>query len=230
MKKDTYKMGKSEPFFPDFLFKEALAALLVFLTVLFIVAFTHVPLEPVADPTDSSYIPRPEWYFLFLFQMLKYFPGELEPVGAVVIPTIGILLMLFLPFYDRRRERRPSRRPLAAVGAAFSSVFVLYLTFLAIQATPPATTLAVQPTRKLTVAETAGRKLYQEQGCGGCHVAGGSGPVPDLSRIGSARDAEFLKKYIKNPKEINPGSAMPAYGSLSEDQVSQLAQYLEGQK
>ena len=79
---------KGVPFFPDILFKDAVVALIVLLILLALTIFVGVSLEEQADPTDTTYNPRPEWYFLFLFQLLKYFPGELEVIGVVVIPTI----------------------------------------------------------------------------------------------------------------------------------------------
>src|SRR3990172_4421187 len=92
---------KGVPFFPDIIFKDTLAVLLVFLVLVALSYFLGVPTEARANPADSTYTPRPEWYFLFLFQLLKYFPGSLEVIGVMVIPTLGILLLLALPFIDR---------------------------------------------------------------------------------------------------------------------------------
>ncbi len=224
MKKEKYDWGKTEPFFPDFLFKEALAALIFFVVLMLIVTFSHVPTEALADPTDTSYIPRPEWYFMFLFQLLKYFPGSLEPVAVIVLPTIGILLLLFLAFYDRRKERRPLKRPLASAAAAFGLVGIIFLTTVAIQTTPPPSATASAPAKKLTAAETAGRKEIQDLGCAACHMQGGVGP--DFADVASRRDKEFITNYVKNPKASNPNSIMPSFSNLTDDQLSQLADYL----
>ncbi|MCZ6678652.1 MAG: hypothetical protein O7E52_15555 [Candidatus Poribacteria bacterium] len=92
--------------------------------------FVPVPLEELADPADASYNPRPEWYFLFLFQLLKYFEGPLEVIGAFVIPTLAILLLLFLPFLDKR-ERAPLRkRPIALTVTSLSVLLIVLLTIL----------------------------------------------------------------------------------------------------
>ena len=75
-------------------------------------------LEPPADPTSSDYIPRPEWYFLGLFQLLKYFPGRLEIIGALVIPGVVMLFLVLLPWIDRTgpREWRARRLVLSVIA------------------------------------------------------------------------------------------------------------------
>ncbi|MBI2952772.1 MAG: c-type cytochrome [Chloroflexi bacterium] len=224
MKKENYNWGKTEPFFPNFLFKEAIAALLFFIVFMLIVVFSHVPLEAVADPTDTTYIPRPEWYFMFLFQLLKYFPGQLEPLAVVVLPGIGMLLLLFLPFYDTRKERKPSRRPLASAAAAFGLAGIIYLTTMGIATTPPPPVSSAAATKKLTTVEAAGKKVFQDSGCAACHQPGGA--APELTGIAERRDANSIAEYIKNPKSVNPSSTMPPFASLSDDQMQALMSYL----
>ena len=90
--------------------------MLVFAILVALAYFVGVPTEARANPADTTYTPRPEWYFLFLFQLLKYFPGNLEVIGVVVIPTLVILLLLALPFIDRSPKRHFLRRPLASFG------------------------------------------------------------------------------------------------------------------
>ena len=88
-------------------------------------------LKNFADPTDASYDPRPEWYFLFLFQLLKYFEGPLEVVGTFVIPTVGFILLLFLPFLDKKEERTSLlKRPVALAVTSLSVVLIVLLTIL----------------------------------------------------------------------------------------------------
>ena len=81
---ESYHQAKEKgvPFFPDILFKDAVVSLLVFLILIGLAYFVGAPLEARANPADTTYTPRPEWYFLFLFQLLKYFPGNLEVVGC----------------------------------------------------------------------------------------------------------------------------------------------------
>src|SRR4030042_3222522 len=106
------------PFFPDILFKDAVIALLVFLALITLAALLGAPLEAKADPAGTRYTPRPEWYFLFLFQFLKYFPGKLEIIGAFIVPTLLILGLLALPFLDRSPRRHFAGRPLVLVITA----------------------------------------------------------------------------------------------------------------
>src|SRR3984957_546431 len=111
---DENKAKKS--FFPEQVFKDTVAVFIAF-AILFVMAIAvRVPLERMADPTDASYIPRPEWYFLFLFQTLKAFEGPLEVVGTVILPTIAILLLILTPFIDRGTAMRVRQRPLAMGG------------------------------------------------------------------------------------------------------------------
>ena len=77
---ERYKQKKQngEYFWPDSIAKDAIVSLMIFMLLLGLAIFAGVPSEPPANPSDTSYIPRPEWYFLWMFQLLKYFPGKLE--------------------------------------------------------------------------------------------------------------------------------------------------------
>jgi len=104
----------TETFFPTFAFKEAVVALLVFAAVIALAWFWPAAIGDPADPSDSSYVPKPEWYFLSMYQFLKLFPGKLEIVGLLLQP-VAILLLTLLPFLDRSPERRPSKRKMTMV-------------------------------------------------------------------------------------------------------------------
>ena len=99
------------PFFPDAVFKDAVVMLIVFIVLVGLSYVFGASLEARANPADTSYTPRPEWYFLFIFQLLKYFPGSLEFVGVVMIPAVAILALVALPYLDRSSHRHPSTRP-----------------------------------------------------------------------------------------------------------------------
>ncbi len=159
LEKYNKQKEKGVPFFPDILFKDAVISLVVFFVLLALVIFFGIPQEDRADPTDTSYNPRPEWYFLFLFQLLKYFPGKLEVIGVVVIPALAILLLLALPFLDRNRFRHFTNRRLVTGGAIFAVVAIVVLSILSVVEAPPPTEIAAGD-------QTA---ILYTQNCAGCH-------------------------------------------------------------
>ena len=109
-------------FFPAQMFRDTVAIFIAFVTLFVMAIAVHVPLERLADPTDTSYIPRPEWYFLFLFQTLKFFNGQLEAVGTVVLPSLAMLALIVIPFVDRGHVVRVTQRT-----AAFGIVLLALL-------------------------------------------------------------------------------------------------------
>lgn len=160
---EQYKKAKEKgvPFFPDILFKDAVISLVVFLILIALAYFVGAPLEERADPADTSYTPRPEWYFLFLFQLLKYFPGQLEVIGVVVIPTLAIILLFILPLIDKSPKRYFSSRPIIVGITAAMAVGVVFLTIQSYLEAPP-------PVEAAQGDQTAA--LYTEN-CAGCHGA-----------------------------------------------------------
>ncbi|HEX9680060.1 MAG TPA: c-type cytochrome, partial [Anaerolineales bacterium] len=202
--RDRYQEQKAHgvPFFPDILFKDALISLGVFLILIALAFLVGAPLEDRADPVDTSYTPRPEWYFLFLFQMLKYFPGQLEVIGVVVLPTLGAILLLALPFLDRSARRHPLARPWVSAGAAVAVVGVVGLTVLAhFEAPPPLQEASGDPTAALYAAN-----------CAACH--GASIQVPTGTN---------LHEIIAQGRH----EGMPAWSSdLTGDQIDALAGFI----
>src|SRR4030043_403932 len=116
------------PFFPDIIFKDVVVSFLIFLILIVLAYFIGAPLEARANPADTSYTPRPEWYFLFLFQLLKYFPGKLEVIGAVLLPTLSLLILLCLPLIDRTGKRHPLSRPMTMAGTLIFASIIITLT------------------------------------------------------------------------------------------------------
>lgn len=122
-----------EIFYPSFLFKEIVMMMLVFVLVSIILALIFpVGLGDPADPTDNLYVPKPEWYFMFLYQLLKYFPGKLEIIATSIIPAGGIVMLLTLPFFDKNLEKRPSKRPIAMAIMLLAVVAIIALTIIGI--------------------------------------------------------------------------------------------------
>ena len=142
------EMKAGKPFYPHQVFEDVVGMLILFVILAAVAIFVPVPLEDVADPTNADYDPRPEWYFLFLFQLLKYFQGPFEVIGTFVIPTVGMLLLLFLPFLDRSERAVLWRRPIALTVTSVSVAAIVILTILGGTAKKLETTEA-------TVQETA---------------------------------------------------------------------------
>ena len=217
------------PFFPDFALVEAITAL-VYLTVLIVIAsVTKASLETSADPSASGYVPRPEWYFLWVFEALKYFKGEWEVVGIVVLPVIVIGSLVALPFIDRRERTRPllpKTRPVRLwprVAAALTITLILGLTLSAMAASNPMT----REGSDLTPAQAAGKALYERLGCSSCHAIQDSGGErgPELTTFGTQADAsQRVLLHFTSVREA-PGSVMPGY-QLSDSELGSLAEYL----
>lgn len=193
---------KGVPFFPDIIFSDAMVSFGVFLLLVALAYFFGAPLEARANPADTSYTPRPEWYFLFLFQLLKYFPGKLEVVGVIIIPTLVILVLFFLPFLDRGSRRHFLDRPVVTGLTAFTLAAVVFLTIQASLESPP------------PVAATSGDQtaaLYSAN-CASCH--GNSIVVPPGTN---------LHDVIAQGKH----EGMPAWGAdLSTDQIDSLVGFI----
>lgn len=129
-KNTSEEMKTGKPFFPDQVFEDVVGMFILFVVLACAALFAEVPLEKVADPTNANYDPRPEWYFLFLFQLLKYFQGPFEILGTFIIPTVGMLLLLFLPFLDRSERKVLWKRPIALTVTTVSVVAIVGLTIL----------------------------------------------------------------------------------------------------
>jgi ubiquinol-cytochrome c reductase cytochrome b subunit len=314
----TPREGAPTPFFPWHVIKDTLAMAAVFALLLTFAVKFPAHLDEIANPADASYIPRPDWYFLSLFELLKYFPGPWEPVATMVIPGLVVGFLIALPFLDRGSERRPFSRSrlafvvvMAALGAA-----VVTLTAIGLAGTPakydpddwgpravaghqivtrtdntcarchvsggPAAELAITritkdeewllghmadpvaiapgvrgdgdpaPPAQLNRSQAMAVLAYLRRiragadppklteddrlaaltfstACAGCHKISGEGGEsgPDLSRVGGRRDAESIKRIIREPTSEFPDTLMPPFGErLSEQQVNALVQYL----
>lgn len=213
---------KRHVFWPDFAFHAAIVMLVVLIVLVLMVVFLPPPHESVARPGDTSYIPRPEWYFLFLMGLLQFFPGKLEVVGAIILPTVAILVFILLPFFDRSPTINPLKRPLATTLAGVVIIVILSLTIRGVVTTPPSITSP-------SVFIELGERLYQEQGCASCHTINGVGGTmgPDLGGIGQRRTLSWVHKYLEDPLLIKPDSAMPGYlGPLTHEEIEGMALYL----
>lgn len=217
-------------FWPDILGKDAIVSAATVLIIVLLAAAFGAPLEGPADPTDTAYIPRPEWYFLPIYQLLKLVPGSMEAVIAVGVPTILLIVLLGLPFFDRGSTRNLLHRPAALVGLAV----LLAGSGLLIGAAGRAPASIVDEGAQLTSTQRAGRALYQSQQCAGCHRMAGQGGEegPDLTTVGLRHSSGWLHSFIESPSRFHPESRMPAYGppALSHQEIEELAQYLASRR
>jgi ubiquinol-cytochrome c reductase cytochrome b subunit len=222
----------AKPFYPVQVFKDTLAIFIAFAILFTMAAAVRVPLEQLADPSDTNYIPRPEWYFLFLFQTLKLFTGPLEVVGSVVLPGLAILALVATPFLDRGPMLAVRRRTVAIGFVALAAIGWAGLTAAAVAGTPRAEVVAVDysgPTDwlQLTPEEMAGVAYFREESCATCHALGDSGGKvgPDLTRIPIRKNAAWMLEHFKRPSAMRPGTSMPPI-QLSDGQLNALAAYL----
>ncbi|OQX63833.1 MAG: hypothetical protein B5M51_04595 [Anaerolinea sp. 4484_236] len=172
--KEKYEaaLQKGERFWPDSIYKDLLVSFALFILLIGLASFIGVHPEPKVDLTDTSYIPRPEWYFLFLFEFLKYFPGNLEWVGAAVIPGILVVALIFLPLYDKNPSRHYSKRKFAVGLMSFIVVGMVFLTIKATLTTPPQEESLVA--NSIAEKMSLGQDLYSIQ-CVECHGPDGYG-------------------------------------------------------
>lgn len=214
------------PFWPDIILEDLVIATIVFAALLILAVARGAPLEAPADPTNADYIPRPEWYFMFLFELLKYFPGRLEWLGVVLLPLAAFLALLFLPLLDRGPERRLTHRRTARTVAVLLATGISFLTTSAFLSTPPGA--VEEGGRMLTAAQILGRTQYRQY-CSDCHGVRGEGtprgaPLQDIAR---QRDANFVHNYIENPQRMARTALMPGFlNPLSHTEVEQVTQYV----
>jgi menaquinol-cytochrome c reductase cytochrome b/c subunit len=247
-KENVKKRGK--PFYPFAMFHDTVMSLVVVsvITGLAIVwkysSILGPLLGPKADPGTTSFVPRPDWYFYFLFYLLRIFKWPDTVILATVgIPTLLLIILLLLPFVDTRMERRLSRRPVAIVAAALTVISMGVLTYkgataqeaIAAEVKAAIPSWAQKEGFANNKAALAGANLFAESGCVACHTYLGTGSTnlgaPDLSAEGAKnKGVQFQIDHLKCPSCVNPGSPMPVFASLGEARLRLLAAFLEASK
>ena len=212
---------KGKAFFPYAIMKDSVMFILVAAVLVIMSLVMGAEQGPKADPTTTTYVPRPEWYFFFLFELLKVIKSpELVPVATVGIPTICMVLLLLLPFYDRGPERIPWKRPIASITGVMVIIAMAYLTYLGAAAgSPSEIELETKPQYE------QGKQIVAQSGCLACHAIGENGSHgglgPDLTEIGSMVPRLAIKRSVA----VGPG-IMPAYEGFGEKKLNQVADYL----
>jgi len=218
--------SQGKPFFPYAIAKDGLMAFITLLVIIAMAVLFGAELGPKADPTTTTYTPRPEWYFFFLFELLRVVkPPALVFLATIGIPTICLILLLTLPFYDRGPERHPLRRPIAMIGAVATIGAMAYLTVLGAVAGPPSEIELVSKPQF-----ESGKMVAASAGCLGCHKIGENGNTlgPALTEIGARLPRGAIARTL-----VNPTAPMPSYKSLREEnpqQFDELVNYLSSLK
>jgi cytochrome c553 len=253
-KEDVKRTGK--PFFPHAVFHDTIMALVTVAVIIALACIWYFTADGTeagilgpwytdeADPGTIQFVPRPDWFFYFLFYLLRVFKWpDTVFLGTVGIPTILLILLLALPFYDRRRERRPTRRPVAMVTAILVVISMGTLTWkgaTAKEALGPeliasgvVDSWAVKQGFKGNAAAEAGAKLFAQSGCLNCHTYLGSGSsnlgAPELGEVGNRRPKDELKAYVSNPAAFG-NNVMISYSYLGDENLTNLASFLSASK
>jgi menaquinol-cytochrome c reductase cytochrome b/c subunit len=222
----SIQKNQGKPFFPYAIAKDGSMAAIVLLVIIAMSILFGAELGPKADPTTTTYTPRPEWYFFFLFELLRVVkPPALVFMATIGIPTICLVLLLALPFFDRGPERHPLRRPIATTAGLATIAAMTYLTVLgALAGAPTEIELATKPQYK------KGRDVVASSGCLGCHKIGDNGGTigPNLTKIGDRVGKDAIARTL-----VNPTKPMPSYAQLKTQkpqEFNELVRYVASLK
>ncbi|MFY4775997.1 c-type cytochrome [Metabacillus sp. RGM 3146] len=200
--------GKTEAFWPNFLLKEWLVGAVFLVGYLCLTISEASPLERIADPTDTGYIPLPDWYFLFLYQLLKYSfaSGPYTVLGAIVIPGLAVGALMLAPFLDRGPERRPYKRPVTVGMMLLAFCAMFYLTWESVS-THDWKKAAEQGKIRAEVkidTNAEGYKIFKAQTCVSCHGDNMQGTAAAPSLVDNGKKPEEIAKIAKQGYQKMP--------------------------
>jgi menaquinol-cytochrome c reductase cytochrome b/c subunit len=215
--------GKTEAFFPNFLLKEWMVAVVVLVGFLALTMAHEPPLGEQADPTNTSFLPVPDWYFLFLYELLKFSwaSGPFVVIGTIVVPGVMFTALLLVPWLDRSKERRPFKRPITTGIMMLSLVAIVALTWVAEdehQKQLAALPKGGDENTEIVAVEHPGFDIYKNNACVNCHgqeLEGLQGP--GLRGIGDAYTREEMIDLIDNGKGTMPAGMFQ--GTEEEKQI-----------
>ncbi len=218
---------KQQKFYPKQLFRDLCAVFIAFLCLFLAACFLDVPLGHLADPTDTQYVPRPEWYFLFLFQLLKVFPGRLELIGTVVLPSVTVLALILLPFLHRTHVTILKGRTQSACVATLAFSIWLGLTSAAGWTAPHPKRNAIVSAQALEWGRVspeviAGWGYFRSLHCDSCHdlIVGTPKPGPTLGLRGVQHPRDWILQHFNDQSQASSDGREPS--SLSMPQRNTL--------
>ncbi len=223
--------SKGKPFFPYVIAKDGTMLIVVIGTILVMSWLLGGTIAAKADPTSTTVVPRPEWYYYFVFELLRVIkPASLTPLATVGVPTVCLILLFLLPFYDRSPERHPLKRPIASTAGVLTILAMSWLTWEGAIAGSPTNIEMETPDRivqaggeKLELYEK-GKQIVPSSGCLACHKIGhngNTGPGPDLTEIADRLPAAGIAQTLRNPT-----APMPSYANLEPEQFEAVVAYL----
>ena len=226
-----YSVLKNEgkPFFPYAVAKDSIMAAIVLGVIIFLSLMFGAELSPKANPTTTTFVPRPDWYFFFLFELLRVMRNvpKFTAMATVGVPTIAMIFLFLLPFYDRSPERRITHRPVALAAGLFTIAAMAYLTYTGANTGSP-NTVDMKPPANLSQAQkdtfTQGELIVGQTGCLACHTLGGNGndgPGPNLTHVASKVPQQQLAATL-----INPTPPMPSFAGLPKNKFNTLVAFL----
>jgi cytochrome c2 len=259
-KEDVKARGK--PFFPYAMFHDTVMSLVVVAVIIGLACVWYFTSSANPDtcgsgdscllgprysapaaPGTTNFVPRPDWYFYFLFYLLRIFKWpDTVILGTIGIPTILLIILFLLPFVDVRRERRLLRRPVAIVAAVLVVLSMGVLTYkgatakeaLASEVVQAVPTWAAQQGFQDNKQAVAGATIFASSGCTACHTYLGTGSsnlgAPDLSSIGkNGRGVQGFANYVADPSKFG-NNVMPKFASLGQAKLTQLGEFLNASK
>ena len=224
--------SEGEPFFPYAVNHDAVMACIVMAVIIFLSLMFGAELGPKVDPTTTTYVPRPDWYFFFLFEVLRVMRNvpKFTPMATIGVPTICMILLFLLPFYDRSPERRPERRPIATIAGLATIAAMAFLTYEGANTGSPtaielATPASITAAGGVTLHEyEAGKLVVAQSGCLACHKLGdngNNGPGPNLTHVASRLPRQAIARTL-----VNPTAPMPSFKNLPPQKFNAIVNFL----
>ncbi len=229
-----YSLLKNEgkPFFPYAVAKDSMMAVIVMIVIMVLSLLFGAELGPKVNPTTTTYVPRPDWYFFFLFEVLRVMKNvpKFTPFATLGVPTLCMIMLFLLPLYDRNPERLITRRPIALAAGLATIACIAFLTYSGASTGSP-NQVTLPPPSGLSASQratfTAGEVVVGESGCLGCHVIGdngNNGPGPPLTHVGEILRPGAIASTLRNPT-----APMPSFKGLatqSPKKFENLVQFL----